>query len=120
MARKSLCLRLFGVCVVLFPVAASSRAAEPANPASAAREWRTHGGDPGHTQYSPLAQIDTTNVGRLKQAWIHRTGDARKDDKSHCCAGALPGEARGACSAAARRTGDRSVGAVPTVSRPPG
>lgn len=46
------------------------------------REWRTHGGDPGHTQHSPLAQIDTTNVGRLRVAWTYRTGDARPDGRS--------------------------------------
>jgi quinoprotein glucose dehydrogenase len=46
------------------------------------REWRTHGGDPGHTQHSPLAQIDTTNVGRLRVAWTYRTGDARPNGRS--------------------------------------
>jgi quinoprotein glucose dehydrogenase len=46
------------------------------------REWRTHGGDPGHTQHSRLAQIDTTNVARLKPAWTFNTGDARADGRS--------------------------------------
>lgn len=46
------------------------------------REWRSHGGDSGHTQHSPLAQIDTANVGRLKVAWIYSTGDARTDGRS--------------------------------------
>jgi quinoprotein glucose dehydrogenase len=46
------------------------------------REWRTHGGDPGHTQHSPLAQIDTTNVNRLKVAWTYHTGDASGDGRS--------------------------------------
>ena len=46
------------------------------------REWRTHGGDPGHTQHSPLAQIDAGNVRRLRVAWTYRTGDARADGRS--------------------------------------
>ena len=29
------------------------------------REWRAHGGDAGHTQYSPLAQITPANVAQL-------------------------------------------------------
>ncbi len=52
----------------------------PATPPE--REWRTHGGDPGHTQHSPLAQIDKTNVRRLQVAWSYRTGDARPDGRS--------------------------------------
>jgi quinoprotein glucose dehydrogenase len=46
------------------------------------RGWPMHGGDPGHQQYSPLSQIDTTNVGRLQVAWTFRTGDARADGRS--------------------------------------
>src|SRR5918992_799043 len=57
-------------------------AAAPAPPAaSPGREWR-HGGDPGHTQYSELAQINAGNVQRMRQAWIYRTGDKRNDDRS--------------------------------------
>ena len=79
MTLRSFGLRLLVVCLLVVPLAASSPAAEPTR---AAREWRTHGGDPGHTQYSELAQIDASNVSRLRQAWVYRTGDARKDDKS--------------------------------------
>jgi quinoprotein glucose dehydrogenase len=50
--------------------------------APAEREWRTHGGNPGHTQYSPLDQIDTTNVHRLRVAWTYHAGDARADGRS--------------------------------------
>jgi quinoprotein glucose dehydrogenase len=46
------------------------------------REWRRHGGDAGHTQHSPLAQIDATSVARLAVAWTYRTGDAREDGRS--------------------------------------
>src|SRR5688572_13779396 len=79
MPKVSVALRLSAVSLVLVPLAASSPGAEPGR---ATREWRTHGGDPAHTQYSELSQIDTANVSRLKQAWVYRTGDARKDDKS--------------------------------------
>jgi quinoprotein glucose dehydrogenase len=43
-------------------------------------EWPTYGNDPGGTRYSALAQIDRTNVTRLRIAWMYRTrepiGDA--------------------------------------------
>ncbi|MDA0327417.1 MAG: PQQ-binding-like beta-propeller repeat protein [Gemmatimonadetes bacterium] len=32
-------------------------------------EWAVYGGDPGHTRYAPLDQIDADNVGRLEIAW---------------------------------------------------
>ena len=50
--------------------------------ASPEREWRTHGGNPGHTQHSPLAQIHSGNVRRLQVAWTYRTGDARGEGRS--------------------------------------
>jgi quinoprotein glucose dehydrogenase len=32
-------------------------------------EWTVYGGDPGHTRYAPLDQIDATNAGDLEIAW---------------------------------------------------
>ena len=32
-------------------------------------EWRTYGGDLGHTRYSSLAQIDSSSFERLEVAW---------------------------------------------------
>jgi quinoprotein glucose dehydrogenase len=49
---------------------------------SGEREWPTHGGHPAHTQSSPLAEINTTNVQRLKVAWVYHTGDKRDDNRS--------------------------------------
>ena len=46
------------------------------------RGWPAHGGNAGHTQFSPLDQINTGNVARLAVAWVHHTGDARPDDRS--------------------------------------
>jgi len=41
-----------------------------------AREWRQYGGDAGASRYSPLDQINPSNVKRLKVAWVHHTEDA--------------------------------------------
>ena len=38
-------------------------------------EWPSYGNDPGGTRYSPLGQIDRTNVVRLRPAWTYRTGE---------------------------------------------
>jgi len=40
------------------------------------REWRHYGGDPGAGRYSPLDQINRSNVKRLKVAWVHHTEDS--------------------------------------------
>ncbi|MGH7859858.1 MAG: PQQ-binding-like beta-propeller repeat protein, partial [Candidatus Binatia bacterium] len=39
--------------------------------------WPVAGGDAGATRYSPLADIDRTNVSRLEVAWRYRHGDYR-------------------------------------------
>jgi len=36
-------------------------------------DWPSFGNDPGAMRFSPLKQIDASNVGKLKQAWIFRT-----------------------------------------------
>ena len=36
-------------------------------------EWRYYGGDSGSTKYSPLEQINTGNVDKLKIAWRWKT-----------------------------------------------
>jgi quinoprotein glucose dehydrogenase len=40
-----------------------------------AGEWRWYGGDAGGSRYSPLDQINKTNVGQLKLAWELHVGD---------------------------------------------
>ncbi|MGH9769074.1 MAG: hypothetical protein ACREAB_16725 [Blastocatellia bacterium] len=42
---------------------------------SYAREWAYYGGDAGGMKYSPLAQINRSNVRRLQVAWTYHTGD---------------------------------------------
>src|ERR1700675_1107118 len=39
-------------------------------------EWLTYGQNPGETRYSPLKQIDATNVSRLGLAWSYDTDSA--------------------------------------------
>ncbi|MBV8210246.1 MAG: pyrroloquinoline quinone-dependent dehydrogenase [Burkholderiaceae bacterium] len=38
-------------------------------------DWPAYGGDAGGSRYSPLAEITPANVGRLRVAWIFRTGE---------------------------------------------
>lgn len=38
-------------------------------------EWPAYGNDPGGSRYSPLNQIDKSNVSNLKVAWTLHTGD---------------------------------------------
>ena len=45
---------------------------------AAADDWAFFGRDAGGSQHSPLALIDTSNVHRLKPAWMHRSGDFRE------------------------------------------
>jgi quinoprotein glucose dehydrogenase len=46
----------------------------PKPPAAAPnREWPAYGGNPEGTRYSPLKQIDRSNVGRLRVAWTYET-----------------------------------------------
>ena len=46
-----------------------------AGPHEPSTDWRTTGGAPGNTRYSPLDQIDTSNVAQLRVAWIYHTKD---------------------------------------------
>ena len=36
-------------------------------------EWRSYGGDLGHTRYAPLDQINATNFNKLEVAWRFKT-----------------------------------------------
>ena len=37
--------------------------------------WPAYGGQPEGTRYSPLKQINKSNVARLKEAWRYDTSD---------------------------------------------
>jgi glucose dehydrogenase len=45
-------------------------------------EWRTYGGDLGHTKYSPLDQINKSNVKKLKIAWRWLSIDEELKEKA--------------------------------------
>ena len=38
-------------------------------------DWPYYGGDAGGSRYSPLTQINRSNVARLTLAWEYHTGD---------------------------------------------
>ena len=44
--------------------------------AAAQTDWPIYGHDPGGLQYSPLKQIDATNVNKLQVAWTYDTRPA--------------------------------------------
>src|ERR1700738_2616649 len=44
------------------------------NAAKSGDEWLTYGQNPSETRYSPLQQIDATNVSRLGLAWSYDIG----------------------------------------------
>lgn len=71
---------------------------------TSADEWPTYGHDPGGMRYSPLAQIDASNVASLRLAWTYhmrpavaRAGASVGDDGA--AEGAAPPRARGRFSA---------------------
>ena len=55
--------------------ACSPQAKQPAPAAVADADWPVFGHDPGGAQFSPLAQITPANLGDLKLAWEHHSGD---------------------------------------------
>jgi quinoprotein glucose dehydrogenase len=62
-------------CMYLAAAALTVCAIAPVGAQSGARngEWRTYGGDLGHTRYSPVDQIDASNFRNLEIAWRFKT-----------------------------------------------
>jgi quinoprotein glucose dehydrogenase len=54
--------------------------------------WPAYGGDAGGTRYSPLSQINPSNVAQLQVAWVFRTGELGQGvrDWSHSAFEATP------------------------------
>ena len=42
------------------------------------QRWTHYAGDPGGQQFSPLTQINASNVGQLEVAWQYRTGELER------------------------------------------
>lgn len=47
-----------------------------------AGDWHAYGRDQKGTRYSPLKQINDTNVGKLQEAWTFQTGDLKSENDS--------------------------------------
>ena len=73
--RYSLVVSLAAFAALGPGVPASACAQTPAS----ATSWPAYGGNAGGTRYSPLDMINKSNVGRLRLAWIARTGDFLTD-----------------------------------------
>ena len=58
-----------GFLVSAFLTVALSLPASAAQQGTSDGEWHVYGGDPGHTRYAPLDQIDASNVADLEIAW---------------------------------------------------
>ena len=70
MPRRLVTARLWIVSSTLMLIAAATPAAQRG---AANGEWRTYGGDLGHTRYAPLDQIDAKNFSSLEIAWRFKT-----------------------------------------------
>ena len=62
--------RLFSVWACLLLACGVSFGQSPSG--SADTEWRSYGHDPGGTRFSPLTQINNTNVQQLQRAWTYQ------------------------------------------------
>jgi len=68
---------LVGLILASWVMVAQTRRVDDAVLRTAGRtgeEWLTYGLTPGETRYSPLKQIDATNVGRLGLSWSYELG----------------------------------------------
>ena len=61
--------------LALLAITALALLALASGPAGGDVDWRVAGGDPGNGRWSPLAQIDRSNVARLRVAWTYHSGD---------------------------------------------
>jgi quinoprotein glucose dehydrogenase len=67
---------------LLVAIGAATCARPSASPRPLDQDWRVTGGEPGQTRYSPLDQINRTNVKSLRVAWVYRAGDASPANRS--------------------------------------
>ena len=63
-----------------FVFAALACGREPLDYSGPTAEWREFAGDKGALHFSPLTQIDASNVGSLELAWSHHSGDFHPGD----------------------------------------
>ena len=78
--RKRLCLSILGIVLASWMAAAQGGRVEKIddkalkNAGKTGEEWITHGINYAEQRFSPLKQIDSTNVGRLGLAWSYELG----------------------------------------------
>ena len=64
--------------IALLMVVAAQLSWTPSAGAQQAAGWPTYGNTPGGSRYSPLDEINPSNVADLEIAWSYRTGDDPK------------------------------------------
>jgi len=79
-ARKLtvLCLSIIGLILATWVMVGQTRRIDDLalkNAGKTGEEWLTYGLTPGETRYSPLKQIDASNVSRLGLAWAFELGN---------------------------------------------
>jgi quinoprotein glucose dehydrogenase len=70
--RQTAIRTIAGICTVAVLALSQTGTAQRG---SAAGEWRHYGGDAGGTKYSPLDQINASNVSKLQIAWRWKTSN---------------------------------------------
>src|SRR5579864_1878699 len=70
MHRMTVAALAMSACLTLAATGALGASTKP----STSEEWPVYAHDDGGSHFSPLAQIDRTNVQRLTVAWTYRTG----------------------------------------------
>jgi quinoprotein glucose dehydrogenase len=73
--KSQSCLRWLVVVLVGLPLGAQPVPLHAQRGAPQNGEWRTYGGDPGNSKYSPLDQITRDNFSRLRVAWRWKSVD---------------------------------------------
>ncbi len=68
----------FSALALLSSLAFAAGTVEGASPPAPGVEWRSWGRDPGGTRFSSLADVDRSNVTRLRRLWTYHTGDRQE------------------------------------------
>ena len=73
--RKIVCGLALALILSGFAVAPTQNGKPGLSPGAVDQEWRHYGHDTGGMRFSPLGQINRTNVARLRRAWTFHTGE---------------------------------------------
>ena len=67
--------RSFRFLLLIVAAGCTGAATRAGNNAVEPGDWPAYGRDPGGARFSPLREVNTTNVGGLREVWRYRTGD---------------------------------------------